>query len=160
MYFLADGMLGRFARWLRLLGHDVEYFKQASDAELLEAALKEHRILLTCDLALYRLAIARGADAFHVEGKTEAEKLANIAKRFQITLEVNTKVSRCPICNSSITPTSKDAIRGKIPKSTLRRYKEFWVCKGCGRYYWRGSHWKKIDEVLTKANMILQSQKP
>jgi len=160
MYFLADGMLGRFARWLRLLGHDVEYLNKASDDELLEAALKENRVLLTCDLALYRLATARGADAFHVEGKTEAEKLANIARRFRIALEVDTKVSRCPICNSPIIRTTKNAVKGKIPRSTLKRYDEFWVCTGCGRCYWHGCHWKKIDEVLTKANMILKSQKP
>jgi len=51
--FLADAMLGRLARWLRILGYDVEYFP-GEDDELVHQARREGRILLTRDTRLVR----------------------------------------------------------------------------------------------------------
>ena len=34
MKFLADGMLGKLTRWLRMLGQNVKYSVQLSDEEL------------------------------------------------------------------------------------------------------------------------------
>ena len=39
--FVADVMLGRLARWLRALGHDTLYFRDAPDSRLLGSALRE-----------------------------------------------------------------------------------------------------------------------
>ncbi len=154
MKFLSDGMLGRFSRWLRLLGYDVEYLSDVQDNRLIEAAKKQRRILLTCDLQLYRLSVGRGVEAYLVEGKTEAERLAGISRRFKIKLNVNTRISRCPLCNSPIKLESKEHLEGKIPSSILKHYRKFWVCKGCGKIYWRGGHWSKIDQILHEAKQI------
>lgn len=81
MKFVADEMLGRSSRWLRMLGQDVKYFK-ASDNDLLEVSKNENRILLTRDLELFRRAKGRGLKTFFVEGEDEAERLANVSKRF------------------------------------------------------------------------------
>jgi len=160
MKFLADGMIGRLARWMRLIGCDVEYLNDVPDDELLKRAASENRILLTSDVALYRNAVAKGADAFLVGGKDQAEKLAKVAKRFDLRLKVNTNISRCPTCGSSIKKVAKTAIKEKIPLTTFKAYNEFWMCKNqsCGKVYWQGSHWKKIDEVLTRANELLSKK--
>src|SRR5919198_5333893 len=50
--FVADVMLGKLARWLRALGYDTLYFRDAPDARLLGIALRERRQLLTRDAAL------------------------------------------------------------------------------------------------------------
>lgn len=157
MKFLADGMIGRLTRWMRLIGCDVEYLNDMPDDQLLRRAASEHRILLTCDVALYRNAVAKGVEAFLVSGKDQAEKLARVAKRFDLRLEVNTSISRCPSCGSSIKKVAKTEIERKIPLTTFKAYNEFWICnnQGCGKVYWQGSHWKKIDEVLTRANKLL-----
>jgi uncharacterized protein with PIN domain len=47
----------------------------------------------------------------------------------------------------------------RVPEGTLRRYQEFWVCTGCGKAYWRGSHWKKINETLARAQELLLKTK-
>ncbi len=160
MKFLADGMIGRLARWMRLIGCDVEYLNDVPDDELLKRAASENRILLTSDVALYRNAVTKGADAFLVSGKDQAEKLAKVAKRFDLSLKVNTNTSRCPTCGSSIKKVAKTAIKGKVLLTTFKVYNEFWMCKNqsCGKVYWQGSHWKKIDEVLTRANELLSKQ--
>ena len=151
MRFVADGMLGKLARWLRMLGYDVKYFNNLDDEELAEVAGSEERILLTRDVGLYQKASVKGLQAFLIEGKTEYEKLAELAKRYGLSLEVDTSNSRCPKCNSNIRPVRKEAVLGKIPKSTSEFYDEFWECPNCGKIYWQGSHWERISKTLSRA---------
>jgi uncharacterized protein with PIN domain len=151
-------MLGKLTRWLRMLGQDVVYTGSMDDKELIKKAKKEHRILLTRDLELYQQAIGKGAEAFLVEGTTEAEKLAKLANRFGFKLEIDVKVSRCPKCNTRIKPVKKTDVINKIPGSTSAYYNEFWECPGCQQVYWRGAHWKKIEKTLTEAKKMLESE--
>jgi uncharacterized protein len=152
--FIADGMLGKLTRWLRMLGQDVNYSTQFADAELIMTANKEHRVLLTRDSELYQRAIAKGIDAFYVEGRTEAEKLAELAERFDFALTIDLKRSRCPRCNAKIRLTPKEKLAGKVEKNTFVYYDEFWKCPKCGHIYWQGAHWKGIIATLEEAKKI------
>ena len=151
MKFIADGMLGKLTRWLRMLGQDVQYSNKLDDAELIVMAKKERRILLTRDVELYQRAVARGVDAFYIEGRTEAAKLAELAKRFDVPLEIDLKRSRCPRCNTKIQPTPKEKLAGKVEKNTFIYYDEFWKCPKCGHIYWQGAHWGRIRATLEEA---------
>ena len=119
MKFFADGMLGKLARWLRILGHDVIYSVQFEDSELLELAKREERVLLTKDLELYRRAIGKGLDAYYFEGKTESERLAEIAKRYNLPLAVNMNKSHCPICNTKLNIASREQLQSELEKNTF-----------------------------------------
>ena len=154
MKFIADGMLGKLTRWLRMLGQDVQYSNKLDDAELIVMAKKERRILLTRDVELYQRAVARGIDAFYIEGQTEAAKLAELAKRFDVPLEIDLKRSRCPRCNTKIRPTPKEKLAGKVEKNTFIYYDEFWKCPKCGHIYWQGAHWGRIRATLEEAKKI------
>ena len=151
MKFIADGMLGKLTRWLRMLGQDVKYSNQSEDAELIAMAKKEHRILLTRDLELYQHAAAKGIDAFYVEGRTEAEKIAELAERFDFSLTIDLRRSRCPRCNTKIRLTPKEKVADKVEKNTFTYYDEFWKCPKCGHIYWQGAHWKGILATLEEA---------
>jgi uncharacterized protein with PIN domain len=156
--FIADGMLGKLARWLRMLGQDVKYSNQSDDAELVAIAEKEQQVLLTRDLELYQHAVAKGINAFYVEGRTEAEKLAELAERFDFSLTIDLRRSRCPRCNTRIRLTPKETIAEKVEKNTLIHYDEFWKCPKCGQVYWQGAHWKGIQATLEEAKKIENSQ--
>jgi len=149
--FLADGMLGKLTRWLRIIGCDVKYFNDLDDEELISISVKENRVLLTRDTELFRRAISKGAAAFFVEGRDEIEKLAEIGKHFNVNLEINVENSRCPKCNARIRSVSKSAVENRVPPATFRFYDEFWECPRCGQIYWQGSHWKKINRTLLEA---------
>jgi hypothetical protein len=153
-YFVADGMFGRFTRWLRMLGCDVTYSNSASDDWLLAIAEKERRVLLTRDLKLFRRAKARGVDAFFVEETNTSEKIAAVAKRYQIRLDFDTSISRCPTCGSVIRTVEKSEVSDKVPKGTFEHYTEFWICVGCSKVYWQGSHWTSIREIVGKAKKL------
>ena len=158
MKFLADSMLGKLARWLRMLGNDVIYNVQLNDNQLLELAKKEKRILLTKDLELYQRAASRNIDAFYVEGKTESFRLAEIAKRYDLTLDIDMEKSHCPVCNTAITPASKEQLLGELQKNTYAFYSEFWKCPNCGKIYWQGAHWKQITGTLEEAKRELKEK--
>ena len=158
MKFIADGMLGKLTRWLRMLGQDVTYSNQFEDAELIAIAEKEHRTLLTRDSELYQRAICKSIDAFYVEGRTEAEKLAELAERFDFSLTIDLTFSRCPRCNAKIRLTPKEKLAGKVEKNTFIHYDEFWKCSKCGHIYWQGAHWEGIRATLEEAKKIKGSQ--
>jgi len=153
--FITDGMLGKLTRWLRILGHDVEYTGSMDDKELVQKAKKENRVLLTRDLELYKQAIAKGAEAFLIESPDQTANLASLAKRFRFPLQVDVRASRCPKCNGKIKIVSKASVADKIPSTTSSNYNEFWQCQECRQIYWRGAHWKRIDKTLDEAKKTL-----
>ncbi|MEM3596662.1 MAG: Mut7-C RNAse domain-containing protein [Candidatus Bathyarchaeia archaeon] len=157
MKFIADGMLGKLTRWLRMLGHNVKYSNRLDDAQLMALAKKERRILLTRDLELYQQATAKGINAFYLEGTNEAERLARLAKRYRISLDIDLKVSRCPKCNTRVKPVPKESVENKVEKTTFKFYDEFWRCPKCGQVYWQGAHWTRIRKTLEEAKEILKT---
>ena len=159
MKFLADSMLGKLARWLRMLGHDVTYNIQLNDNDLLELAKKENRVLLTKDLELYKRANAKNLDALYLEGKSESERLAEVAKRYSLTLEIDMEKSHCPVCNTKLKATPKEQLSGEIEKNTFTYYDKFWKCPNCGQVYWQGAHWKQISSTLREAQAKLEKLK-
>jgi uncharacterized protein with PIN domain len=150
-------MLGRLTRWLRILGQDVEYSTRLDDVALITTAKKERRVLLTRDFELYRQATAKGTEAFYVQASAGEEKLAQVAKRFNIELTVNMTVSRCPKCNSRVRSVSKDRVAHNVGEGTFAHYEEFWKCRRCGQVYWQGAHWKGIREMLAKTKKALET---
>ena len=151
--FIADGMLGKLSRWLRILGCDVDYRRDESDSALVLSAKSSHRTLLTGDEALYKQSLKNGAEAFLVEGQNNVEKLANVARRFSLNLKLDVLTSRCPVCNAHIKEIAPRHAENLVPPATFRRYRQFWVCTNsrCRKTYWRGSHWSKIKKILEEA---------
>jgi uncharacterized protein len=149
-------MLGKLVRWLRMLGHDVIYSVEFNDSELLELAKKEERVLLTKDLELYKRAISKSIDAYYVEGKAEPERLAQVAKRYGLTLAIDMDKSQCPICNTRLNLTQKEQIQNELEKNTFAYYDKFWKCPNCGQIYWQGAHWTPINNKLNQAQIEMQ----
>ncbi len=157
MKFITDGMLGKLTRWLRMLGHDVEYSRSLDDKKLIEKAKSEGRILLTRDFKLYQQAMTQGVDTVLVEAATGAEKLADLASRFNFKLEIDVTVSRCPKCNTKIRSVSKKMVIDRVPETTSTYYSEFWECPRCEQIYWQGAHWKRIEKTLKEARKTVET---
>ena len=62
MKFIADIMVGKLARYLRMAGYDVIYLNDIEDAEVLRIAKKESRTILTRDVLM--LQSTRGLGLF------------------------------------------------------------------------------------------------
>jgi uncharacterized protein with PIN domain len=162
MKFMADGMLGRLARWLRLAGHDVAYIgdmqvpPEGQDDVLLERAKLEGRTLLTCDLALHRRARRAGIRTAFIGTKDIVSQLAEISKRSGERIEIDPENSRCPVCNGTLEPAASKEVRGLVPETVARTGREFWRCVDCGKIYWKGRHWKSIIEMASRYNRMME----
>lgn len=158
MKFIADGMLGKLSRWLRILGHDVRYSNKLDDARLITTARREKRVLLTRDFELYKQATTKGIDTLYLEGQTGEEKLAELAERFGIDLNVDMTISRCPKCNMKVKPLSKERVQDRVEENTFLHYDAFWECPKCRQIYWQGAHWAKIRKTLKNARESLKKR--
>jgi uncharacterized protein with PIN domain len=162
MKFIADGMLGKLARWLRLAGHDVTYIgdlqvpPERQDDVLLERAKLEGRILLTCDLVLHRRAKKAGIRTAFIGAKDVVSQLAEVSKRSGKKIEINPENSRCPVCNGLLESASEEEVIRLVPETVLKTGREFWRCVKCGKIYWRGRHWKTIIEMASRYNRMVK----
>ena len=93
-----------------------------------------------------------------VEEEDEAGKLAGLAGRFGFRLEIDLRVSRCPKCNATIEEVPKEEVADQIPEATSIYYDDFWRCQGCGKVYWRGAHWRRIEKTLEEAKGRLEGR--
>ena len=150
--FLADAMLGRLARWLRLLGFDTAYAERLTDGELVRRAIEEERWILTRDRSLPQEWRVSGV---HVLGAEELlEQLRDVVRTFRLSGRVR-PFSRCGECNALLVPAPRAEVAAELPPRVLAAQHEFRRCPGCGRIYWRGSHAARmkamIDRVLEEA---------
>ncbi len=152
MKFIADSMLGRLARWLRLSGYDVAYANDVSDNSILEHA-KSGRILLSKDKSLCEKAKSRGIDATLVTSDNILEQLRQVVRERNLTIRSTPEFSRCPLCNSAVKKIEKEKIKDRVPKTVFERINEFWECRSCGKIYWHGGHWKNIRERVRRIDV-------
>ncbi|MFH1448346.1 MAG: Mut7-C RNAse domain-containing protein, partial [Candidatus Micrarchaeota archaeon] len=97
--FVADLMLKKLARWLRILGVDTVYPEVVEDEDILELAKTENRVLLTQDVELASRAGGYGVESFLVPREDCFEKqVAAVLKRFEIVIDYPEK-TLCPQCN-------------------------------------------------------------
>lgn len=142
---LADAMLGKLARWLRVLGYDAVYM-QGEDPALAHRARAEDRILLTRDRELSR---RRGLSAVLISSQSLPEQIAQVVTRVGPIPEG--APARCMTCNAPLERISVETARASVPPYVAKTQKLFHRCPECGRIYWRGTHWEGIERQIQEA---------
>jgi uncharacterized protein with PIN domain len=122
-------MLLRLGRWLRLLGQDVANPDGQDDRKLLQRARDENRTLITRDKGLSEACSMSNTRCIFIKSSRLEDQLKEM-ERLGVRLNLNPAV--CTICNSPLCGMDN----------------EMWMCEGCGKLYWRGSHWRHIEEML------------
>jgi hypothetical protein len=140
MKFIADVMLGRLAKRLRLLGFDVLYGSSLDDNELIRLSLEQDRVILTRDAAL----AARPLAANHLFIKSERirDQLHQVLSAFPAEA---LPLTRCSRCNEPLRRMAKQDIADLVPSHVFETQEEFFKCEACGRIYWRGTHVKRME---------------
>lgn len=144
--FVLDSHLGRLAAYLRLLGFDCLYRNDYGDPILADISAREHRILLTRDRRLLMLKqITRG---YYVRAHLPHAQLGEVMARFDL-FSVRRPFTRCLHCNGLLHPVAKEAVAARLLPRTRQYYDAFWQCDSCGKLYWKGSHYRRMQELLT-----------
>ncbi|MGI0011366.1 MAG: Mut7-C RNAse domain-containing protein [Nitrosopumilaceae archaeon] len=155
--FIVDAMLGNLAKKLRVLGYDSAYFSSIEDEKLVTIAKNEKRIILTKDEHLFKTAQNQDITSVLIRGNDEIEQIAQIHQSIKLEkCVIDTNNSRCIICNGKLQPIEKYRAIGKIPEGILEREEKFWMCDGCKKIYWQGTHFEKLQEFVNKLDNRLQ----
>lgn len=145
--FLADVMLGRLARWLRLLGFDTLYYNDISDNRLLRIAKEQGRFILTRDTRLVKIKGIK--DYLLIKANDSFSQLLEVIDTLKLT-RFNL-LSRCVKCNGMLTQIlDKNEIKDSVPEFVFLHFNLFLRCSDCGKVYWDGTHPRKFREKLSE----------
>lgn len=149
--FISDVHLGTLSRYLRFLGFDTLYRNDYSDSEIVEIAIAEKRIILTKDRGILKRRIVEYG--YFVRGIEPLKQLEEVLRVYG--LRGKEKVfSRCSVCNGEVESVDKKDVAEKLPTKTKEYFQEFYRCRKCGKIYWKGSHYEKLEK---KIKMVLKN---
>jgi uncharacterized protein with PIN domain len=141
--FIADVMLGKLARDLRMLGVDVRYSNDADDSEIVRIAELERRVILTRDAGLS--ARRMSVRCLLIECSHASDQLRQVVAAFD--LDRFDYLTRCLECNMRLESVSRDAVAERVPPFVYRTQERFAVCRSCNRVFWHGTH---VDDMLKR----------
>jgi hypothetical protein len=144
--FAADRMLGRLAKWLRVLGYDVIYGRHLSGHGLIRAARADGRLILTRDRSLAR---KQPPPFLFIESNDYIEQLRQVMGACQLRPGEGL-FSRCLVCNSELQPRSKESVEKLVPPFVFATQERFSWCGRCQRLYWPATHQQKMLDTLGK----------
>jgi uncharacterized protein with PIN domain len=142
--FIADVMVGKLARWLRILGFDVIYSNVFEDDDIVRIAEEEQRIILTRDAGLASRRQIRD-HCLLVESGDYKEQVRQVLRTFG--LKEFKVFSRCLECNTPLDPIDKESVFEKVPPYVYLTQERFATCPSCKRIYWHGTH---ADDMLKR----------
>ncbi len=135
-------MLGRLAKWMRLLGFDTMYYRNTNGKTIIFHGRKEGRIILTRSKIL--------AEKYNDAILIESEHIMDQLKQITNLADIESPFSRCPICNIETEEVRKETIQEKVPPYVFEIHKDFKKCPECGRVFWKGTHYKEIKKVINE----------
>ncbi|MEO0293495.1 MAG: Mut7-C RNAse domain-containing protein [candidate division WOR-3 bacterium] len=140
--FICDFMLGRLAKWLRLLGFDTSYYRNTNGKTIIHQSKNENRIILTRSKALKE----KYEDAILIESENLFDQLKQVIK----FLKIESPFSRCPVCNELIKKVKKETIKEEVPPYIFEVHHDFKKCPKCNRVFWKGTHYKEIEKIINE----------
>jgi uncharacterized protein with PIN domain len=145
--FVADAHLGRLARYLRLLGFDALFENDPGDAELARICSQEGRILLSRDRRLLERRIV--THGLWIPSVRPREQLVYLVDRLSL-YSLFRPFTRCTVCNGLLSQVNEDISDLAVPPRIKTVFGAFWRCDGCGRVYWRGSHYERLHAFVDR----------
>jgi uncharacterized protein len=138
--FDLDGMLGKLAKWLRIMGLDAAFPRFRPGAGRL--------FVTTNPRVIFPGTIIVGSDNVFAQ-------LRQVISAAQIRLDPELFLSRCLICNVPVHAISLEDARAGIPGTVFQSFDKFTKCSQCGRIYWSGTHRARILRTLRDNGILI-----
>jgi uncharacterized protein with PIN domain len=153
MNFIADRMLGKLAKELRMLGYDTIYYPGEDAYRLIKLAREERRVILTRNTKL--LPKTTEDRIIRITEHRPSLQIKELIQTGYISLSEKNFFSRCLLCNALLDDLSRGEAEGKVPDFIFYQQKHFFRCPQCLRIYWQGSHQenmlKRIEQLKNLA---------
>ncbi|MBA4416311.1 MAG: hypothetical protein C0392_00145 [Syntrophus sp. (in: bacteria)] len=164
MRFICDAMLGKLAKYLRILGLDTVYIKNMN--ELTPYCSSDYQFFFT------RRRLIKGNEppqspspdplprrgegmllprsklwgiiridrvVFIISDKA-MEQIREIQDIIRPYVDLKKAMTRCIKCNTPLAPIKKIDVEQYIPEFVFHQYETFSICPSCRNIYWEGSH--------------------
>jgi uncharacterized protein len=148
--FAADRMLGRLAKWLRILGYDVIYGEHLSGRGLIRAARANGRLILTRDRSLQH---KQPPPFLFIESNDYFEQLRQVLRVYDLS-PGDRLFTRCLVCNSQLQLRSKQAVEKLVPPYVFASQERFSWCGCCQKIYWPATHHQRMLDALAKVAVL------
>jgi uncharacterized protein with PIN domain len=143
--FITTEELGKLAKWLRVLGYDCEYYPGKKESGLIIKALRDKRVLLT---RTERLKKFTGIKTVVIKHDHVEDQIEQVIKELGLPLDKEKVLERCVECNVPLSNVEKNDIKEKVPEHVYNTQETFKECPGCGKVFWRGTHWDNVDKKV------------
>jgi len=142
--FVADKMLGKLAKYLRIMGYDTFYQSSYPDQRLSEL-VKEGRILLTRN----HITAAQYSNSIFVDCDLVKDQLKAVDNVITLSRGRRDWFTRCIVCNAPLSKAELEVARQNVPDFVFFKYHERIVfCPICKRFYWPGTHRERMLKRL------------
>lgn len=144
--FVVDTMLGKMAKWLRVLGFDTrsEHLTQQEQVEFYVAR--------SCLVLTRNQRWCGHPGVLCVVDNDPMRQLQQVIKQVSIAPDEIQLLRRCILCNKLLNQLPREEAFGLVPDYVFETHSTFYRCPGCQRIYWRGSHpgrmLKRLSDVL------------
>jgi uncharacterized protein with PIN domain len=146
--FVADAHLGGLARLLRMAGFDTLYSNGYDDREIADVAAREERIALTRDRELLKQrGITHGC---YVHALKPEQQFRELVQRLDLARSFK-PFTLCMECNAPLRAIDKEQVLERLPPSVRVNYERFSTCDQCGRIFWAGSHWRRMQRLIEES---------
>jgi uncharacterized protein with PIN domain len=150
--FIADDMVGKLARFLRMLGYDTAYYKDISDTKIIDIALSENRIILTRDTQLVERVMVK--DYILIRSDNAEFQLKQVLNLRRLIPNPALFLSRCLDCNRPLEDISKGGVEDRVWPYVFENHERFKICPECERIYWEGDHVRAMRARFKKWGVI------
>jgi len=142
MRFVCDAMLGKLAKYLRLLGFDASY---APSVAALEGEMRRDpdRVVLT-----RRTKTDFSSPTVRVRSEIVRAQLDEIKGLINAGIDRKAVLGRCIECNLALVDADKTDVESLVPEFVYHAYARFRSCPSCQRVYWEGSHAKGMEKLI------------
>ena len=146
--FAVDANVGRLAKWLRAMGYDSLFIPDVDDGELLWIAESQDRIIVTKDRHIMRRRVVAAGQvkAVLVSSDDFREQMQQLTETLGLTFRNG--FTLCIECNEPLRRISKEQVGNRVPPFVFSTQHQFNECPGCGKLYWRGTHWRNMRQEL------------
>lgn len=140
---------GRLARWLRLMGHDVECMAAQPLSALYRRAYDEGRTIITRN---HRVRAGQLLPVVRLSQHELQDQLRHVMKQLGLTTRRAMPFTRCDRCNVPVRSVERALVKELVPPYVFETQRAFRRCPSCRRIYWPATHCRRIQEVLDRVS--------
>ncbi|MGC8562901.1 MAG: Mut7-C RNAse domain-containing protein [Thermoplasmata archaeon] len=143
---IADSMLGKLSRYLRMIGYDVEYINSDKDDSYI-ISLSENNLILTRDKELHE----RAKDSILIRSFNSIDQLEEL--KGKLPPPSHRFMETCSICGTVL---DRVDTRDNLPDYVNKEAREIFHCNKCDKFFWDGSHTRNFRKMLERIGIEVQ----